>query len=227
MLAESNYKRGDVSVPENASNDEIGDLDIKTDDLKEVSDSNVREKTKSTVITDDGKEFNVVYKVMSADDVVASNLPTDGLPVNSKYPSAMQPRNRQRAAMQEQITSMSNNLRPADLAESRNLNQGAPVIKSDGAVLNGNGRTIAIQKAWLNGKADKYKQYLLDNAEKLGINPADIESIEHPILVRVVQDKLSKDDIMSMINSTTGGQRMSPSEQAKVDSGKIKSSTLN
>lgn len=226
-LTESNYKRGDVSVPENASNDEIGDLDIKTDGLKEFSDSNVRGKTKSTVITDDGKEFNVVYKVMSADDVVASNLPTDGLPVNSKYPSAMQPRNRQRAAMQEQITSMSNNLRPADLTESRNLNQGAPVIKSDGAVLNGNGRTIAIQKAWLNGKADKYKQYLLDNAEKLGINSADVESIEHPILVRVVQDKLSKDDIMSMIDSTTGGQRMSPSEQAKVDSGKIKSSTLN
>ena len=226
-LAESNYKRGDVSVPENASNDEIGDLDIKTDDLKEFPDSNVRGKTKSTVITDDGKEFNVVYKVMPADDVVASNLPTDGLPVNSKYPSAMQPRNRQRAAMQEQITSMSNNLRPADLTESRNLNQGAPVIKSDGAVLNGNGRTIAIQRAWLNGKADKYKQYLLDNAEKLGINPADIEGTEHPILVRVVQDKLSKDDIMSMINSTTGGQRMSPSEQAKVDSGKIKSSTLN
>lgn len=226
-LTESNYKREDISAPKNASNDEIGDLDIKTDDLKEVSDSNVREKTKSTVITDDGKEFNVVYKVMPADDIVASNLPTDGLPVNSKYPSAMQPRNRQRVAMQEQITSMSNNLRPADLAESRNLNQGAPVIKSDGAVLNGNGRTIAIQKAWLNGKADKYKQYLLDNAEKLGINPADIENVEHPILVRVVQDKLSKDDIMSMINSTTGGQRMSPSEQAKVDSGKIKSSTLN
>lgn len=226
-LTESNYKRGDVSVPENASNDEIGDLDIKTDGLKEFSDSNVRGKTKSTVITDDGKEFNVVYKVMSADDVVASNLPTDGLPVNSKYPSAMQPRNRQRVAMQEQITSMSNNLRPADLAESRNLNQGAPVIKSDGAVLNGNGRTIAIQRAWLNDKADKYKQYLLDNAEKLGINPADIEDIEHPILVRVVQDKLSKDDIMSMINSTTGGQRMSPSEQAKVDSKKIKASTLN
>lgn len=226
-LAEGNYKREDISAPKNASNDEIGDLDIKTDDLKEVSDSNVREKTKSTVITDDGKEFNVVYKVMPADDVVASNLPTDGLPVNSKYPSAMQPRNRQRVAMQEQITSMSNNLRPADLAESRNLNQGAPVIQSDGAVLNGNGRTIAIQRAWLNGKADKYKQYLLDNTEKLGINPADIEGIEHPILVRVVQDKLSKDDIMSMINSTTGGQRMSPSEQAKVDSGKIKSSTLN
>ena len=179
------------------------------------------------VVTDDGKEFKVAYKVMPAEDVVASNLPTDGLPVNKDYPSAMQPRNRQRAAMQEQITSMSNNLRPADLAESRNLNQGAPVIKSDGAVLNGNGRTIAIQKAWLNDKADKYKQYLLDNAEKLGINPADIEGTEHPILVRVVQDKLSKDDIMSMINSTTGGQRMSPSEQAKVDSGKIKSSTLN
>ena len=179
------------------------------------------------VVTDDGKEFKVAYKVMPAEDVVASNLPTDGLPVNKDYPSAMQPRNRQRAAMQEQITSMSNNLRPADLAESRNLNQGAPVIKSDGAVLNGNGRTIAIQRAWLNGKADKYKQYLLDNAEKLGINPADIEGTEHPILVRVVQDKLSKDDIMSMINSTTGGQRMSPSEQAKVDSGKIKSSTLN
>lgn len=181
----------------------------------------------NTVVTDDGKEFKVVYKVMPAEDVVASNLPTDGLPVNKDYPSAMQPRNRQRAAMQEQITSMSNNLRPADLTESRNLNQGAPVIKSDGAVLNGNGRTIAIQRAWLNGKADKYKQYLIDNAERLGINPADIEKIEHPILVRVVQDKLSKDDIMSMINSTTGGQRMSPSEQAKVDSGKIKSSTLN
>lgn len=222
-LGEGNYKQNTAMPPQKASDGEIANSDTKTE--REFSDNG--KENLNTVITDDGKEFKVAYKIMPAEDVVASNLPTDGLPVNKDYPSAMQPRNRQRAAMQEQITSMSNNLRPADLTESRNLNQGAPVIKSDGAVLNGNGRTIAIQKAWLNGKADKYKQYLLDNAEKLGINPADIENVEHPILVRVVQDKLNKDDIMSMINSTTGGQRMSPSEQAKVDSGKIKSSTLN
>ena len=52
--------------------------------------------------------------------------------------------------MQANLISIANSLRPEDLMESRNLNQGAPIIRDDGVVLNGNGRTAAIIYAYEN-----------------------------------------------------------------------------
>ena len=73
-----------------------------------------------------------------------------GVFANENYPVELQPRDRTRADMQAQLTSMSNNLNPADLMEARDVNQGAPVIRNDGVVLNGNGRTAAIRSAYEN-----------------------------------------------------------------------------
>lgn len=175
----------------------------------------------ATVITDSGKELNVTYKLVPASRVVTSHT-ADGLSVNKKYPQELQPRDRQRVAMRQQITKMANELRPEDLAEGRNLNQGAPIVREDGVVLNGNGRAIAIQTAQ-NGKkesAKKYKMYLVEHAEEFGFKPEDVKGMKAPMLVRMVEN-IDESATQDIINSTTGGSRLGASEQAKVDAKKI------
>lgn len=184
-----------------------------------------REKFKEeTVRTDNGKEFKVTYRVMEADDVISSNT-ADFVPDN-RYPPQLQPRDRSRKTMKEQVDSMSRNLSPSDLAGSRNVNEGAPIINGDKVVENGNGRTMAIKRAYaLNGKgyedsAKAYKNYLIEHAEEYGYTPEEIKEMKNPILVRErssESDGLQKD----IIHSTAGGMEMSSSQRAKSDAEKI------
>lgn len=48
----------------------------------------------------------------------------------------------------------------------------------------GNGRTIEIIKAYREGKADKYHQFLIEHAERFDISPKKVEDIRKPVLVR-------------------------------------------
>ena len=214
-----------------------GDRDMPNSDsesIEQEEEENVKEKSDTTlgneveVRTDDGKKIKAHYALIPADKLIASNKSDDTLSKNEAYPQELQPRDRQRIAMRLQVDSMANSLRPEDLADSRNPNQGAPIVRGDLTVLNGNGRTLAIQRAYQSGKAEEYKQYLLDNAEKLGLDKSQVAAMvkgSQPILVRVVDD-LSKGDTQSVINSTTGGQRMGATEQARADAKKIKPDTL-
>lgn len=127
------------SVPQ-----EQKDVERENSDIRK----NIPAKTGKTVmvVTDGGKEIKVTYKLVPAKQVVTSQ-DVDSMKVNPKSPQELQPRDRQRASMQEQVHTMAGNLRPEDLGASRNLNQGAPIVRKDGVVLNGNGRAMAIQEA--------------------------------------------------------------------------------
>lgn len=172
------------------------------------------------VRTDNAKQnIPAQYKLVSADDVISSDMPA--------YPQQYQPRNRNRLGMVAQVEDMSNQLNPSAVVDQTgNVNMGAPVINSKGVVLNGNGRTMAIRKAYSkdNKSAQAYKQYLKDNAEKLGLDPTVVDKIKNPMIVRQVADDAPIEDI---IHSTAGGSRMSASEQAKSDAKKISTSTLD
>ena len=177
---------------------------------------------KTAVYTDSGKKIPVQYRVVSADDLIASH-DAGALEVNPGYPTALQPRDRERVMMREQVTRMANTLRPEDLADGRNLNQGAPLIRSDGVVLNGNGRTIAIQRAQARNKdrALAYKDYLVENAATFGLSKEDVEGVKNPALVREVQGDISDELMQDIIGSTTGGARMGASEAAHADAEKV------
>lgn len=236
-------KKGVVAKPElyEEAQEDVGEMDDNVEMSKEQkqlydessgdrdvpdSDSEPHTSGKSTkVVTADGKEYNVHYEVRPESKITASNN-LDGS-VNKDYPSELQPRNRQRVGNLTQVAEIAGKLRPADLAENRMLNHGAPLIREDGVVLNGNGRIMAIRTAVKNGTDHGYKQYLIDHAEELGLNPDNIEHMENPVLVKVVDDELTADDVKSITTDTSGGQRMSASEQAKTDAKKIKPSTLN
>lgn len=184
----------------------------------------------ATVRTDDGKEFKVSYKIVPAETLIASNTADFGK--NENYPAKLQPRDRDRVSMKEQVDDMARNLRPEDLAESRSVNQGAPLVNQDNVVENGNGRTMAITRAYTTdgdaykASSQKYKQYLMEHAEEYGYTREEVEAMQTPVLVR--QRDASSDSLQdSIIHSTEGGMKMSASQQAKVDAEKISPKTLS
>lgn len=184
----------------------------------------------ATVRTDDGKEFEVSYKIVPAETLIASNTADFGK--NENYPANLQPRDRDRVSMKEQVDDMARNLRPEDLAESRSVNQGAPLINQDNVVENGNGRTMAITRAYTTdgdaykASSQKYKQYLMEHAEEYGYTREEVEAMQNPVLIR--QRDASSDSLQdSIIHSTEGGMKMSASQQAKVDAEKISPKTLS
>lgn len=179
--------------------------------------------TETTVVTDSGKEIRVRYRVVPASRVITSH-DAETMTPNKAYPQELQPRDRQRVSIQEQVTTMANELRPADLGAGRNLNQGAPIIRKDGVVLNGNGRAMAIQKARaMKGKsATAYNKYLVQHAQEFGFTQDVVKGLNKPMLVREVVDDIDADTMQDIIGSTAGGSRMGASEQAKADAKKIK-----
>ena len=182
----------------------------------------------TTITTDSGKEIKAHYRLVPAKEVVTSHT-VDGASVNPAYPAELQPRDRGRVSMRLQVESMARNLRPADLASGRNLNQGAPVMRADGVILNGNGRANAIRMAQesVPNAATMYKKYLVQNAREFGFSPDDVARLHKPMLVRVVDGDVSAQLIEDIIGSTAGGSALSASEQAEADAKKIKPGTLD
>lgn len=184
--------------------------------------------TETTVVTDSGKEIRVRYLVVPASRVITSHN-AETMTANKAYPQELQPRDRQRVSMQEQVTTMANELRPADLGAGRNLNQGAPIIRKDGVVLNGNGRAMAIQKATAAGgdKATAYRKYIFEHSKEFGLSRSSLAQLRKYMLVREVVDDIDADTMQDIIGSTAGGSRMGASEQAKADAKKIKPRDLD
>lgn len=70
-----------------------------------------------------------------------------------------------------------------------------PVVSDEGIVYDGNGRTMAGQKAAKEGTDSEYSNDLLENAENFGFTKEQIEQsgIEHPRLVLVTDERLPYD----------------------------------
>ncbi len=67
-----------------------------------------------------------------------------------------------------------------------------PVVSDEGIVYDGNGRTMAGQKAAKEGTDDEYVSELLNNAENFGFTREQIEKsgIEHPRLVLITDERM-------------------------------------
>ncbi|NQY32242.1 MAG: hypothetical protein HRT56_03620, partial [Coraliomargarita sp.] len=103
----------------------------------------------------------------------------------------LQPRDRTRTASSDQVEEIARNLDPERIAESQTTDQGAPFVNDEGMVLSGNGRSLAIRKAYEEdgAKAKEYKKWLIDNADRFGLDEANLRaSTDIPMLVRVVED---------------------------------------
>ena len=176
--------------------------------------SNAVQGKTETVVTPSGREFEVQHKVVEADDLITSNL--DSGAVNAEYPQALQPRDRTTLKSVTQINDIANKLNPKLLGDSASSTNGAPIVSSDNEVESGNGRTLAIRKAYQTGKAGAYKAWLAEQ----GYNVANMQQ---PILVR---ERITPMNMAERVAYTTESNErdtldMSPSEQAMSDAPKV------
>lgn len=174
----------------------------------------------ATVVTERGQQLEVTYTLVEASDLVTSH--TDALAVNPDYPAELQPRDRARAASEAQIARIAGDLRPELLGESAKASDGAPIVGADGVVESGNARTIALRQAYATDKADGYRQWLAEHAERFGFTAADLDGMQRPVLVRVTQGNYDRAEFARQANESAVA-RMSPAEQARADAARLES----
>ena len=179
----------------------------------------------TTAKTERGTAVEVQYTVVSANDLIASH--NVDLSKNEAYPEEIQPRQRERAASEDQINRIAANLEPEFLGESPKASEGAPIVGPDLVVESGNGRVIALQRVFRSKKesASRYKEWLVDNAEKFGIDKEALNKVEKPVLVRIRKTEVDRVKFAQEANEQSVAS-MSATEQAKVDAEKLDSGIL-
>jgi hypothetical protein len=171
------------------------------------------------VIDIGGDDVSVHYAVIPASQLNMSNDIYGN--VNPNYPAELQPRDRTRTTSQASALKMVAGLKPYRLGYSADGQNGAPVVRSDGVVLSGNLRSIALSEVYNRGgeKAGEYQDFVRRTAANFGIDPNTVPP--DGVLVRVVDgedhdwQKLAKD---ANVATTT---KLSATEQATVDSERL------
>ena len=129
------------------------------------------------VYTPSGQRVGVRYELADAGDLVTSHGP-DMAP-NPAYPAELQPPDRSRAASEAQVARIAGQLQPERLGASSTATDGAPIIGPDSVVESGNGRVLALRRAYQQGgqQADNYRAWLESQGH-------DTSGMAQPVLVR-------------------------------------------
>ncbi|MFZ5773057.1 MAG: DEAD/DEAH box helicase family protein [Thermodesulfobacteriota bacterium] len=170
-----------------------------------------------TADTESGRRVQLRYIVVEAADLVTSH--DDGLAVNLEYPAKLQPRDRGRAAYRMQVEKIAKAPRGSWLGANPKVSEGAPVVTGDLVVLSGNGRSIALRKAYGGKTVMPYRQWLQDHLKDFGIMAEALDGIREPVLVRQLVDDLAEDELVELAReaNAAGISDMSPLEQAMLD----------
>lgn len=136
---------------------------------------------------------------------------------------ALQVRDRSRAASDAQVDEIAHNLDPARLMPSVDADRGAPIVGADDTVDSGNGRVMAIKKAY-----DTYPEQAQGYRDALDAAGYKTEGMQQPVLIQRRITDLSP-DARAQFNAeanTSGTARMSATETAAMDRGALDDGTL-
>lgn len=163
---------------------------------------------------DPNQQYTLQHRIVDMADIKSSNLQTGA--INPDYDPALQPRDRSRAASQMQIDKIANTLNPEYMVDDlKRIDTGSPIIDSNGNVVSGNGRTMALGRLTTEQQA-AYRDQVMRAAEMYGVDPAVVAGMKNPVLVRMLPDDVNSVQFAKDAN-TSQTLRMSPIEQAKVD----------
>ena len=174
----------------------------------------------TTFSTETGVHLEGYYALVNPDNVIASH--DIGLRPNPAYPKEYQPRDRQRASSELQVSSIAQRLNPARLGASPDVANGAPIIGEDGLLESGLARTTAVKRVFESDgfKAQEYRQWLSDNAEAFGFTKEDVAKDPGAMLFRVRTTPVNRAEFARQANASTVAA-MSPTEQAASDVARI------
>ncbi|MCC7274850.1 MAG: hypothetical protein IT561_19435, partial [Alphaproteobacteria bacterium] len=166
-----------------------------------------------TVTTPAGTDVPVRYAVVELDRLIPSQT-DDGAP-NPAFTGA-QPRDRTRAASQAQIIEIAARLDPRRLDVNPSTADGAPLVGPDGMIDSGNGRVLALRRA--------YRQALPSSRryrEHLAAQGYPVEGMVKPVLVRINDAPAAERARIAEESNARSTLAMSATEQAMADAQKI------
>ena len=172
--------------------------------------------------------YQMQYKVVELSDLQPSNVWFgDQLVINEDYPADVQARNR--TADQSDVYAHAVNLDPGKLIdEMKSIDRGAPIVGEGNLfVESGNGRVLSMLYAqehfpeqWAN-----YQEYLRNSVGDYGIDPAQLDSFENPVLIR---ERLGGNRIDFAEDANTDTSKgMTASENALTDANRMSMVTLS
>jgi N12 class adenine-specific DNA methylase/predicted RNA methylase len=164
----------------------------------------------SEIVMPDNTDLKAQWEVVDADQVTASLK--EGI---------SQPRDRSRAASNAQVQGIANNPDYRRLADSPMMDYGAPTLSQEGAIVGGNGRFEGVSRAYDNGTAAEYLARLKVDAQTKGIDPAIIDTMSKPVLVRRITQPFDT-RALAVASNSGGSLQYSALEMAKLDGERMK-----
>ena len=133
----------------------------------------------------------------------ASHLPSRGFQKNPAYGLENERRYHDEPGSRAKVMENAAKLDPAFLMESVDANHGAPVIDHDNNVLGGNGRAMSIARAYESfpERGEQYREALKANADRLGIDPAQVDAMHSPMLVRRLERGMSREERQQLVTA--------------------------
>ena len=143
------------------------------------------------------------YELLESDEVRASHLPSAGFQKNPAYKLENERRYHDEPGSQAKVMENAAKLDPAFLMDSVDANHGAPVIDHDNNVLGGNGRAMSIARAYESfpERGKQYREALKANADKLGIDPAQVDAMRSPVLVRRLERGMKREERQQLVSA--------------------------
>ena len=132
-----------------------------------------------------------------------------------------QPKDRSDTVSENAAHKIASNIRPEEITGSVTAYMGAPSVNRRVEAIQGNSRSDALKVMWDDYKdqGEKYRQYLLDNAERLGLDPEVIKQMKNPVLVNLLdvddQEAIRLGQFTATDTESGGMERMRPDHTAK------------
>ena len=170
------------------------------------------------VVLNSGESLPVRYAAVEADWPLTSHTGTR-YERDARYPVDAQPRDYgAEYELQSAVETRAANLDPWQLLTDSVLPvDGPPIVRSDGVVLSGNGRTQSMRLAISRGLYGPVKAEMVVRAVPFGLDVAGLSRMQTPILVRVLESEVANAADLArygMEMNRDPGQGMSLSEQS-------------
>jgi len=166
--------------------------------------------------------YEFEFHIVEGQTLIVSHDPFTFVP-NPDYPQALQPRIRERIATKIQVEKIAANIEPdALLTDFHVLDRGAPIVGPDLVVEAGNGRVMALLRAF-EEHPESYRNYrdrLEERISDFGLRSTDVTEATTPILVRL---RLTEVDRTAFAEEANAMATIASSaiESARTDANKI------
>jgi len=157
---------------------------LRVDRQGELSDALIGKESDVKFATNDTQQAR--YAIIEAESLQPSHI--RGYQNQLHFIPEAQPKDRSDVVSEQAAVRIAANINPEEITTSATAYTGAPTINARGEVIQGNSRADALRSVWESFRdtsGAKYKQYLIENAEDLGIDPEAIEGMKSPVLVHL------------------------------------------